>query len=139
MNDPIWFLVEGNPLPKQSYRSTKSGGYTPARVKAWQNEVAWKAKEAMQNANREIITGSVSVIYIFVRENRRKVDYNNLCKPVDDAMNGIVFEDDSQIINAYVMKKFVGNPGVMVFVFDADQGLPITIDPAFMNFMLGKR
>ena len=38
---------------------------------------------------------------MFRRADRRRCDYSNMCKLADDAMNGIVYEDDSQITAAH--------------------------------------
>jgi len=98
----IEFTVEGNPLPKQSYRAKNGGGYTDPRIKAWQDTVAWKAMEAMQHHN--ILTGDVEAQLIFYRGNEIRVDLDNLSKAVLDGCNGIVWEDDRQIVKLTLEK-----------------------------------
>jgi crossover junction endodeoxyribonuclease RusA len=118
MTDQIVFIVEGEPVPKQSYRAVKGGGYTDPRVKAWQNCVAWRAREAMQG--REPLTGPVSMRVVFGLGNRRRVDLDNLNKGVSDAMNGIVFTDDTQVVSLHLVKRIQKPPGVLVQVYAGD-------------------
>ena len=111
----IEFVVYGEPVPKQSYRAVKGGGYTDPRVKAWQAAVAWFAREAM--AGCEPLTGSVTVYLDFGLGNSRRVDLDNLSKGVLDALNGIVFKDDSQVAILNLMKRVDEHPGVFVLIW----------------------
>ena len=44
----------------------------------------------------------------------KKPDWDNIGKIVCDALNGIAYKDDSQIVNASVSKKYSDNPHVYV-------------------------
>ena len=117
MTDLIIFLVDGNPVPKQSTRFDGRGhAHTDPRVKAWQDIVSLRAKEAMQT--REIIKGQVAVRLVFVLKTHRPMDCDNLSKGVLDAIKNIVFEDDSEVFNLHIVKHVIpkANPGVMVEV-----------------------
>lgn len=119
MTDAITILVDGEPVPKQSTRFDGGGhAHTAPRVKAWQDEVALRAKEAMRG--REPITGPVSVRAVFVLSNRRRVDIDNLSKNVLDSLKGIVFEDDTQVVNAHLVKKVKKAPGVLILVYPGE-------------------
>lgn len=121
MNQPmnsISFIVKGRPVPKQSYRAVKGGGYTDPRVKNWQDQVGWAAREAMQG--RAPMTGPVSMRVIFCLPNLRRVDLDNLNKGVSDAMNDIVFLDDTQVVNLHLVKKIESVPGILVQVFSGE-------------------
>lgn len=113
---PIIFLVDGNPLPKQSFRFVHGGGYTHPRVKAWQDTVMLRSREVMQDKVR--LAGPVSVRLVFVLKHQRKVDCDNLSKAVLDAMNGIVYVDDSLVCNLHIVKHVMpkAEPGVMIEV-----------------------
>jgi Holliday junction resolvase RusA-like endonuclease len=115
MIDQITFIVDAEPVPKQSYRAVKGGGYTDPRVKAWQELVSWRAKIEMNG--RDPITGPVSMRVVFCLSNRRRVDLDNLNKGVSDAMNGIVFKDDTQVVNLHLVKHVKKNPGILVQVY----------------------
>ena len=115
VSEPVFFIVDGEPRPKQSYRALKTGGgYQTARVKAWQNTVAWQAKQAM--VGREPIEGNIAVRMIFTLGNNRRVDIDNLSKGTLDAMREIVFRDDCQITNLHVVKRVGGSAGVFIEV-----------------------
>lgn len=114
----ITFFVPGNPIPKQSYRAVKGGGYTDPRVTAWQNEVTRHAVNAMQDAAK--MAGEVIVHIDFFRSTRARVDLDNLSKGVLDGAKGIVFGDDSAVIELH-LRKFIDreHPGCKVSVREA--------------------
>ena len=62
--------------------------------------MGWAAKAAMQG--KPPFEGNVTVSYIFRRADQRRADWENLSKLVSDAMNGIVYDDDSRITAAHV-------------------------------------
>ena len=106
MNDAVIICVHGNPLPKQSFVYTgNGGGYTKKSVKIWQDTVGWKAQEAM--IDRAIFEGPVEVWITFWRKDATRVDCDNLAKCVTDALNGIVFSDDSQVIDLHTVGQVV--------------------------------
>lgn len=112
MNE-ITFFVEGEPRPKQSFRvSGKNGGYQPARVKAWQTDVAIAAQDAMRKLGRfnEPLQEQLSVSLLFFLGNNRRVDIDNLSKAVLDGLNGIVFQDDQQVVELSLRKLVIGHP-----------------------------
>ncbi len=112
----IQFWVPGNPIPKQSFRYKKGGGYQPKRVTEWEQIVAWYALEAMWG--NLLLEGDLKVELNFKRKNKRKCDLDNLSKAVLDACNGIVWEDDRQIIDLRITKAHdKENPGVLVTVW----------------------
>ena len=111
----VSFFVEGNPVPKQSYRAVKGGGYTSPRVKAWAKTVAQVANIHMMG--KDLFTGNISVELQFFLPDKRRKDWDNLAKNVMDAMNGIVYKDDSQVTMATIEKAWDKNePGVYVLV-----------------------
>ncbi len=115
MNPILTLVVEGEPVPKQSYRAAKKGGYTDPRVKSWQEKIAWQAKLAMQG--NPPTDQEVSMRVIFILGNHRRIDLDNLNKAVADALNGIVYLDDSQITSLHLVKHIKQTPGVFVQVY----------------------
>ena len=113
----ITFTVPGNPIPKQSFRYAKGGGYQPQRVKDWQDLVAQYAAIAMMG--QDLYQWEVEVSIEFRRENQRKVDLDNLSKSVLDSCNGIVWNDDKQVMKLHLEKKYdKHNPGIEVEVHE---------------------
>lgn len=110
----IEFFVEGNPVPKQSFKMGKHGGYQPKRVTDWQETVGWTAKSRHRG---EPTDKRYAVKLIFYRKGKRKVDCGNLDKPVLDAMQGIIYIDDEQVDDMHVKRFYnAARPGVMVTV-----------------------
>ena len=111
----ITFTVIGAPVPKQSFRYANGHGYQPERVTAWESAVAWAAAQAM--TGRAPLTGPLRVELAFHLPSRRRVDCENLCKPILDSCRiGGVFEDDSQVIDLHVTKCHVGKDAGRVTV-----------------------
>lgn len=111
----ISFVVHGTPIPKQSYRAVKGGGYLYPRVVAWEQLVSMHAKQVM--AGRPPLTGNLVMTVLFVLPDHRIRDLDNLSKAVCDSLNGIVFDDDSQIIGLQLLKRVIKDrPGIYVIV-----------------------
>jgi len=110
----LFFFVDGEPRPKQSFRYVKGGGYTSASVKAWQEAVAWQAKIAM--GDRQLMSGPLGVKMAFRLGNKRRVDLDNLSKGTLDSMNGIVFRDDTEVTSLILSKCVDKQVGVTVYV-----------------------
>lgn len=114
----IHFIIPGTPRPKQSFRYSSRGHHQPQHVTDWQNTVAWHARLAMQG--RDPMTGPVSMRCVFVLPTNRRCDLDNLNKAVSDAMQGIVFKDDTQVVNLHLVKRVCANPGVYVEVYPGE-------------------
>ena len=99
----VGFWIDGVAVPKQSFRYTsKGGGYRDPRVTAWEERVACAAKEKL--AGRAMIAGDLSVQLRFYMPTRRRTDVDNLSKGVLDAIKGILFADDAQVVDLHVTK-----------------------------------
>lgn len=117
MIPPVTFFVSGDPVPKQSFRKTKNGGYIPVRVKAWADTVSWKARETIKTP----ITGQVHVKLFFYLKNNRVVDLDNLSKNVLDGLKNIAFGDDSEVTKLVLTKAIrKDDPGVMIVISEAE-------------------
>jgi Holliday junction resolvase RusA-like endonuclease len=112
----VKFFVEGQPIPKGRLRLGKNGVFTPKRTSDYETHVGWRAKRAMM-AN-SLITGDCVFSATFYREGKRRADLDNLIKAVKDAMNTIVYQDDSQIVEY----------GRVRVIYDSDKpGVEITV------------
>ena len=70
--------------------------YTPKRTLDYEKRVAWKVRAAMQG--RDPIRGPVAVTLRIYRKTLHRVDGSNVAKSLEDSMNGIIYEDDAQIV-----------------------------------------
>ena len=117
----IEFTVPGRPVPMARPRVTSRGTFTPKDCVAYKKVVSMVARNAMRTAEAEMFDGEpleCRVRFIFPLPKSRKNPYatsrpdlDNLYKSVTDAMNGIVYKDDSQIVRAFVEKAYEINGG----------------------------
>lgn len=97
----ISFSVQGNAVPKQSFRYSSRGSFQPARVTEWEEAVGWAARQAY---NGEPLRGKLSVTAVFHLTHERLVDCDNLFKAVGDSLHGIVYANDMQIVHLEIIK-----------------------------------
>ena len=135
----IHFQVEGNPKGKGRPRFSRVGNftkvYTDKQTLTYEAMIATFAKQAM--GGTELIKTPVSV-FLYVRlpvpqsypKKRRdaclsglekpckKPDIDNIAKTYLDAMNGVIFVDDTQVIDLHVKKLYSVVAGVDVMVME---------------------
>lgn len=138
MTAAIYFVVYGEPKGKGRPRASSRGGfvrmYTPAATQSYENEIAglaakamgelsvlstpislrvvahhaipasWSKKKQLSALNGEVIPG--------------KPDLDNVAKAVLDAMNGVVYVDDKQVIRLIAEKRYSMEPKVEVYVHE---------------------
>jgi Holliday junction resolvase RusA-like endonuclease len=119
----VIFSVEGDPVGKQRPRFTKTGRtYTPKKTTDYESAIRAQAKSAMGSA--EPLETPVAV-YIYINhaipasyskkrkeaclnrlERPKKPDLDNCAKAYLDAMNGVVYKDDVQVVSLHVTKRY---------------------------------
>lgn len=123
----IAFTVPGTPVGKGRPKFARRGNfvttYTPEKTASYENLVKVKAQEAM--TGKPVIDGAVAVtIWLWVtppaswsQKKQRaalageikptsKPDADNCIKGIFDAMNGIVFRDDKQVVDLVAKKRY---------------------------------
>jgi Holliday junction resolvase RusA-like endonuclease len=123
MTFQLIFSVEGDPVGKQRPRFTKTGRtYTPKKTSDYEGMIADKAMIAMGPATP---LETPVAVYIYINhaipasyskkrkeaclnrlERPKKMDIDNVCKCVLDAMNGIVYVDDRQVVSLHATKRY---------------------------------
>jgi len=120
----IAFEIPGKPVAKQRPRIARGFAYTPKETVNYENWV----RLCYQNANQPKLEGELIAELTFVfdipkskqkqaREGARpttKPDLDNLAKAVLDALNGLAYHDDSQIVELYVRKIYGDAKAVVV-------------------------
>lgn len=94
--DKITFTVDVQPLPKQRPRVVNGHAHTPTRTRTYERTVGWLARAAMRG--QPPLRGDVAVTLEFLRKGTRRADLDNMIKAVLDGLNGIVYEDDLQVV-----------------------------------------
>jgi Holliday junction resolvase RusA-like endonuclease len=133
----VTFKVDGTPVPKGRARYARRGNfistYTPEKTRTYETLIKDAAIEAM-GASEPLETPVSLYLYIRVpipksctkkrleaidngsEKPTKKPDASNILKSVEDGMNGVVYHDDSQIINIHVTKVYSSLPGVDICV-----------------------
>jgi Holliday junction resolvase RusA-like endonuclease len=133
----VTFKVDANPVGKQRARYAKRGNfvqtYTPDKTRNYESLIKEAAIEAMGSS--EPLETPVT-LYLYIRapipkslpkkrieaclngleKPIKKPDASNVLKSVEDAMNGVVYKDDSQIVNIHVSKVYSSVSGVDVCI-----------------------
>jgi Holliday junction resolvase RusA-like endonuclease len=91
-------VLPGDPAAKARPRFTKAGQtYKTDADTAAEARTGWKLRAAF----RQPWTGNLAIAAVFFRQDRQRIDTDNLIKHVCDAGNGIAWIDDAQITAAY--------------------------------------
>ena len=133
----IIFTIPGTPVGKGRPRFARRGNlvttFTPEKTASYENLVKVKAEEAM--VGRELIAGAVAVtILLFITppaswSNKKmlqalnheimpttKPDVDNVIKGIFDAMNEIVWNDDKQVVDVTIRKRYANTARATVEV-----------------------
>ena len=118
----IEFTVPGNPIPKARPRVIQRGkrtfAYTPRRTRNWEAAIRAAAWEHVKLG--PLHRRPLAVTLTFYRENHVRADTDNLAKAVLDALNGICYVDDAQIVDLH-LRRYVDsdNPRVEIRIKEA--------------------
>lgn len=139
MSAAVYFVVHGKPVGKGRPRATSRGGfvrmYTDAKTLGFEAAVADEARVAM--GPLEVFTTpmqmQMSAYYPIPKSwSKRKrqqavdgdihpgvkPDLDNVFKAVMDALNGVVYADDSQVINLTATKRYSTDPRCEVYLYE---------------------
>jgi Holliday junction resolvase RusA-like endonuclease len=151
VGESITILVEGVPAPKGSFRiSSRGRGRRPivrkdsAKTEAWEQSVKWEASHWMRGHERRPFTDRALSMVVYFRMPRPsshyvhpagklirkskadsvpsvKPDIDKLLRSTFDALEGVMYDQDSRIVSVKAHKGYVGQ--------DETPGAVITIEP----------
>ena len=127
------FVIPGNPQGKARPKVTRNGTYTPKRTREYEELVraCYKRAGGLYFGAGEPLMVCVGVYYSVpknaTKANRERMlageirptkrpDWDNVGKIVCDALNGIAYHDDAQIVRATVIKRYAIDPHVTVCI-----------------------
>lgn len=87
-------------MPCARPRVTRWGSYLPEKSKKAQDDVAWMFRAAYPN-HRVDDLNSYGARLRFFKKNGRRQDADNFLKLIFDSLNGVLYQDDSQIKEVY--------------------------------------
>jgi Holliday junction resolvase RusA-like endonuclease len=138
----IAFFVPGSPVPQArtgrgfDAKTGRTWRFDPKNSREWKAQVAWIAR---QNYAGDLLEGPLVMFLVFVlprpkslpkkiREHVRKPDLSNLLKAVEDALKGVLYHDDSQLVDINISKEYGSPPGVQITVQKLVE-MPARIEP----------
>jgi Holliday junction resolvase RusA-like endonuclease len=131
------FSVDVTPVPKGRARYVRRGNhitsYTPEKTRTYETLIKEAGVQAMGSS--EPLETPVT-LYLYIRmpipksyskkrieaclngseQPIKKPDASNILKSVEDGLNGVIYKDDSQIINIHVTKVYSTQAGVDICV-----------------------
>jgi Holliday junction resolvase RusA-like endonuclease len=132
------FVIHAAPVGKARPRVTSHGTYTPKKTKDYEALVQHEYKAQCRNAyfDREAIRMIIEAHFSVPKSKPQsiksemlagrirptiKCDADNCAKAVMDALNGIAYADDSQIVELLVIKQYGIEPCVIVKIQEVMQ------------------
>ena len=143
------FQIDGTPLPQGSKTAIrnrlgqqvgmreaadgKRKGRRSGGLKRWRQDVARVAQIAAARERWEITTQPVSLTLRFVTKARpsswpswrryptSKPDTSKLARAVEDALEGVLYADDKQVVDLHAFKRVGPHPGVFVILEVLDE------------------
>lgn len=131
----IWFPIE--PTPKGRPRFTRFGKpYTPKKTQEYEKQIADYFREQPQSFKfgKDIpiavnlvfgmpVPKNTSKKYVEamtdgVIKHIKRPDADNMAKAVLDALNGLAWEDDSQIVRLSITKEYAKEPYVYFYMYE---------------------
>jgi len=127
-------MIFGNPVaqgrPRAYRRGKHIGVYDPNNSREWKNKIALIAQKRVKEGQDERYDAGVALemtVTFFlsrpksVSVNKRpyptvRPDLDNLVKAIKDALSGIVYHDDSQIVKLTANKEYDDYPRVEIRV-----------------------
>jgi Holliday junction resolvase RusA-like endonuclease len=127
------YIITGNPIPQGRARAYTRPGmpgvrfYDPEKSKDWKNLIRY---HVLDQKPELISEGPVCMKVVFslkrpkslpkkVEHHVKKPDLDNLLKAVKDALKGICWHDDSQVVRTEALKKYAvesGREGVLISI-----------------------
>lgn len=131
----IEFTVYGEPVAKGRPRFTKRGiAYTPQKTSNYENLVKLSYLEIPRekHLNGEQLQAEIIAFFSIPKSKPKKLqlkmlsgevrhtkrpDLDNIAKSVLDSLNGIAYNDDSQIVTLVVSKYYSSEPRTEIRIF----------------------
>jgi len=137
--EPIVFEIPGEPIGKARPRVVDGHAYTPSRTKAYEQAVRLAYKQAVKDrpegerfwdadvqlsiqiaafyqVPKKVSRQMKAAMLRFEERPRKKPDLDNVLKIVSDALNGLAYHDDSQIVHMDASKYWAITPCVWVTI-----------------------
>ena len=117
-------IIYGKTMPKERARVVSKGGrtfsYTPTRTKEWEEFIRY---QMLMHRPEKLLDGPLALEATFyllrpksIPKKRKyphtKPDLDNLIKAVCDALKGLIYTEDSRIVDKIIRKRYGDPPRV---------------------------
>lgn len=117
----IFFEVPGKPQGKARARTTKFGTYTPEKTVLYENLIKVCYRQVSDYLSDKPLHITIEAVYEPVKsaskaqreamlsgliKPTKKPDIDNIAKVVLDALNGVAYRDDTQVIELDLIKSY---------------------------------
>ena len=129
MSEAISLTIYGHPVPKARARTVRTRGgrtvsYTPAKTESWEDSIR---AQALQSRPGRLLDGPLALeatFYLLRPKSKPKrvlypawrPDLDNLVKSVKDALEGIIYTNDSRIVDEVARKRYGDPPRVEITI-----------------------
>lgn len=134
----VHFTVPGEPVGKGRPRFSRQGSYvmayTPDKTASYENLIKLEYERQSGYSFGEKTIGLRVTAYFAIPKSASKVkrrrmmcgeihpakkpDIDNVCKVVADALNGVAYKDDRQIVYTEIAKRYDDMPRMDVTIFE---------------------
>lgn len=125
--------IYGVPIGKARARTVRLpngmiSSYTPKKTRSWEESIKL---QAVQTRPEQLLDGPLAcqIVFYLPRPQSRpkrdlypdkKPDLDNLAKAVFDALEGVVYAQDSRIVTKVLHKRYHAVPGVDIWIGEVD-------------------
>lgn len=145
MTDSVFICVPGEPVgkgrPRVAMRGHRPSMYTPQKTADYEAKIREEGEKVMRACGRNELRGPLQLdltitLGIPTSYSKKRTeacsrgsempikvpDWDNVAKAVCDALNGVVWEDDKQIVDAVVRKRYGETACIIAIVTPLDLG-----------------
>lgn len=116
----ICFMVPGRPVPAvRMTRRSKHVNQAAQRYLAFKDCVGWAARTAMRQQH-PLQTPCAVEIWAYI-SGGRPGDSDNIAKAILDGMNGIIYQDDTQVVDLIIHRRTGKPQRTEVQVWEAEE------------------
>lgn len=134
------FIIDGEPMSKARPRVVNGHAYTPEQTRIAEERIGWLFRQVTPSHRPSTIEsgGRYGVMALFFHATRQRRDIDNMLKLILDGLNGIAWQDDTQVTEISGRKTLVpkgqARTAVLIYELGPNQGLTATCDRCSKQF-----
>ena len=116
----ILSMMRGAPIPASLPRFANGRAYIPRSNTKYRDDLGWTFKKGLQQGRIAEVDNETrfGVRAFFYRRTAQRIDVDNLLKVCHDAGTGVIWADDSQVVETFGRVFFSSpNPRVIILIY----------------------